>query len=92
MMPVRLAIANLAVNSGFSLSWRGVARARNLKLLRLETNKSLKEAESLYRSSGYVEVDPFNDKRMHITGSKSTSSEMVAEKSQIYPPQCALDH
>jgi DNA-binding MarR family transcriptional regulator/GNAT superfamily N-acetyltransferase len=31
------------------------------RTLRLETNGSLAEAISLYRSSGYVEVEPFND-------------------------------
>ena len=30
-------------------------------VVRLETNRSLTEAIALYRSSGYVEVDPFND-------------------------------
>jgi ribosomal protein S18 acetylase RimI-like enzyme len=29
--------------------------------VRLETNRSLIEAIALYRSSGYVEVPPFND-------------------------------
>ncbi|MGH7516472.1 MAG: bifunctional helix-turn-helix transcriptional regulator/GNAT family N-acetyltransferase [Gemmatimonadales bacterium] len=38
-----------------------VARERRLPLLRLETNKSLIEAQSLYRSSGYREVSAFND-------------------------------
>jgi GNAT superfamily N-acetyltransferase len=31
------------------------------RAVRLETNKSLVEAISLYRSTGYVEVAPFND-------------------------------
>ena len=31
------------------------------RVVRLETNKTLVEAISLYRSSGYVEVAPFND-------------------------------
>jgi DNA-binding MarR family transcriptional regulator/GNAT superfamily N-acetyltransferase len=31
------------------------------RVVRLETNKSLTEAIALYRSSGYVEVDAFND-------------------------------
>jgi DNA-binding MarR family transcriptional regulator/GNAT superfamily N-acetyltransferase len=36
--------------------------ARNgSRVIRLETNKSLTEAIALYRSSGYVEVDAFND-------------------------------
>lgn len=39
----------------------GIARRRNLRILRLETNETLKEAQSLYRKSGYVEVDPFNN-------------------------------
>lgn len=37
------------------------ARARGVRRLRLETNRSLPEAIALYRSSGYEEVDPFND-------------------------------
>jgi DNA-binding MarR family transcriptional regulator/GNAT superfamily N-acetyltransferase len=37
------------------------ARQRGVRVLRLETNRSLTEAISLYRSAGYVEVDPFND-------------------------------
>lgn len=36
--------------------------ARNgSRMVRLETNKSLTEAIAFYRSSGYVEVEPFND-------------------------------
>jgi DNA-binding MarR family transcriptional regulator/GNAT superfamily N-acetyltransferase len=36
--------------------------ARNgSRVARLETNRSLTEAIALYRSSGYVEVEPFND-------------------------------
>jgi DNA-binding MarR family transcriptional regulator/GNAT superfamily N-acetyltransferase len=37
------------------------ARARGVRTLRLETNRSLAEAISLYRSAGYVEVEAFND-------------------------------
>jgi DNA-binding MarR family transcriptional regulator/GNAT superfamily N-acetyltransferase len=37
------------------------ARRRGIGVVRLETNKNLREAISLYRSSGYVEVDAFND-------------------------------
>jgi DNA-binding MarR family transcriptional regulator/GNAT superfamily N-acetyltransferase len=37
------------------------ARAMKLHTLRLETNRSLKEAQALYRRSGYREVAPFND-------------------------------
>ena len=38
-----------------------LARRRRIPVLRLETNKSLKEAQSLYRASGYREVAAFND-------------------------------
>ena len=31
------------------------------RMVRLETNKALPEAQQLYRSSGYVEIAPFND-------------------------------
>jgi DNA-binding MarR family transcriptional regulator/GNAT superfamily N-acetyltransferase len=37
------------------------AAANRVRTLRLETNGSLVEAISLYRSAGYVEVDAFND-------------------------------
>lgn len=38
-----------------------IAQRRKLKLLRLETNESLQEAQALYRTSGYREVAAFND-------------------------------
>lgn len=37
------------------------AAARGVRTLRLETNRALDEAVRLYRSSGYEEVEPFND-------------------------------
>jgi DNA-binding MarR family transcriptional regulator/GNAT superfamily N-acetyltransferase len=37
------------------------ARQRGLETLRLETNRSLVEAQALYRRAGYREVAPFND-------------------------------
>jgi DNA-binding MarR family transcriptional regulator len=37
------------------------ARRRGAVTIRLETNRALTEAIALYRSSGYVEVEPFND-------------------------------
>jgi DNA-binding MarR family transcriptional regulator len=37
------------------------AAAHGARAVRLETNKALVEAISLYRSAGYVEVAPFND-------------------------------
>jgi hypothetical protein len=32
-----------------------------MRVVQLETNKTLREAISLYRSAGYTEVDAFND-------------------------------
>ena len=37
------------------------ARARGFDTVRLETNKSLKEAQALYRKSGYREIPAYND-------------------------------
>lgn len=37
------------------------AKERGAKVVRLDTNRSLHEAISLYRSAGFVEVDPFTD-------------------------------
>ena len=39
------------------------ARAIGYSIVRLETNKSLIEAQRLYRSAGYAEVAPFNDEK-----------------------------
>ena len=38
-----------------------IAGGQRVRILRLETNKSLKEAQSLYRSDGYEEVPAFSD-------------------------------
>jgi ribosomal protein S18 acetylase RimI-like enzyme len=37
------------------------AAANGARVIRLETNKTLTEAMSLYRSAGYREVNAFND-------------------------------
>ena len=37
------------------------ARRSGVSVVRLETNRALHEAIALYRRSGYVEVEPFND-------------------------------
>jgi DNA-binding MarR family transcriptional regulator/GNAT superfamily N-acetyltransferase len=37
------------------------ARRRGAEIVHLETNQTLREATSLYRSAGYAEVDAFND-------------------------------
>jgi DNA-binding MarR family transcriptional regulator/GNAT superfamily N-acetyltransferase len=39
----------------------GEARRRGVGLVRLETNRTLREAGGLYRSAGYMEVEAFND-------------------------------
>jgi ribosomal protein S18 acetylase RimI-like enzyme len=38
-----------------------IAREAGIGVLRLETNRTLVEAQALYRSAGYREVPPFND-------------------------------
>jgi GNAT superfamily N-acetyltransferase len=38
-----------------------VAREFGVTTLRLETNRTLQEAQALYRKCGYLEVEPFND-------------------------------
>jgi DNA-binding MarR family transcriptional regulator/GNAT superfamily N-acetyltransferase len=40
-----------------------LAREHGVRTLRLETNRNLTEAIALYRASGWVEVEPFNDER-----------------------------
>jgi hypothetical protein len=37
-----------------------MARDRGVNVLRLETNRALKEAQALYRSEGFREVAAFN--------------------------------
>jgi GNAT superfamily N-acetyltransferase len=37
------------------------AREHGVSVVRLETNRALSEAISLYRRAGYTEVEPFND-------------------------------
>jgi len=41
----------------------GQARECAVHVLRLETNRPLKEARALYRACGYRETAPFNDER-----------------------------
>ena len=37
------------------------ARQSGAKVLRLDTNKVLKEAQAMYRREGYAEINSFND-------------------------------
>ena len=39
------------------------AREYKVRVLRLDTNRSLKEAQALYSACGYRETAPFNDER-----------------------------
>jgi ribosomal protein S18 acetylase RimI-like enzyme len=39
------------------------AQAGGARLVRLDTNRALTEAIEMYRRSGYVEVEPFNEER-----------------------------
>jgi DNA-binding MarR family transcriptional regulator/GNAT superfamily N-acetyltransferase len=59
-MWVAAARRGLGIGRRILLTLEELARERQLKLLRLETNASLKEAQALYRSGGYTEVAPFN--------------------------------
>ena len=51
----------LGVGTRILLYLEDLARQQGLPLLRLETNKALTEAQSLYRRNGFREVPPFND-------------------------------
>jgi GNAT superfamily N-acetyltransferase len=53
----------LGLARGLLSSLEDNARAMGYTIVRLETNKSLIEAQQLYRSAGYTEVAPFNDER-----------------------------
>jgi DNA-binding MarR family transcriptional regulator/GNAT superfamily N-acetyltransferase len=60
-MWVAPAARRLGVGRRLLAELEALARAQGLDAVRLETNGSLSEAIALYRSSGYVEVEPFND-------------------------------
>jgi len=53
----------LGLARGLLSSLEDNARAMGYSIVRLETNKSLIEAQQLYRTAGYAEVAPFNDER-----------------------------
>jgi len=73
----------LGVGKRILLRLEDLARERRLPLLRLETNKTLTEAQSLYRGNGFREVPAFNsepyahhwfEKSLYPEGSTSTDS------------------
>jgi DNA-binding MarR family transcriptional regulator/GNAT superfamily N-acetyltransferase len=59
-MWVKGAARGLGVGRRILLRLEELARSRRIPLLRLETNDTLKEAQALYRSSGYREVPAFS--------------------------------
>lgn len=60
-MWVARSVRGLGVGTRILARLEELARERQLPLLRLETNKTLTEAQSLYRRHGYREVPAFND-------------------------------
>ena len=60
-MWVRTDARGLGVGRRILETLETLAREFGLSTLRLETNRTLKEAQALYRKCGYVEVEPFND-------------------------------
>jgi len=60
-MWVAPAARGLGIGTRILLRLEELARERRLPLLRLETNKALTEAQSLYRRHGFREVPAFND-------------------------------
>jgi DNA-binding MarR family transcriptional regulator/GNAT superfamily N-acetyltransferase len=60
-MWVKAASRGLGIGRRILVRLEELARERQIPLLRLETNKALIEAQSLYKSSGYREVGAFND-------------------------------
>jgi GNAT superfamily N-acetyltransferase len=54
------AVRGLGVGRRMLSELERLASKRGIRLLRLETNRTLKEAIALYRGSGYVEVGAFN--------------------------------
>ena len=60
-MWVSPAVRGLGVGRRLLAELEAQAAAHGVRTLRLETNRALGEAISLYRTAGYCEVGPFND-------------------------------
>jgi len=60
-MWVRTDVRGLGVGRRMLETLETLAREFGLGTLRLETNRTLEEAQALYRKCGYLEVAPFND-------------------------------
>ncbi|MHB1172809.1 MAG: GNAT family N-acetyltransferase [Lacisediminihabitans sp.] len=70
----------LGVGRRILLELERLARDRNVVALRLETNRDLGEAISLYRSSGYEEVPAFNDEPYAHHWFEKTLADAVQEE------------
>ncbi|HEY6276716.1 MAG TPA: bifunctional helix-turn-helix transcriptional regulator/GNAT family N-acetyltransferase [Streptosporangiaceae bacterium] len=62
------------------------AAANGVRTLRLETNRSLAEAVSMYRAAGYREVDPFSDEPYAHHWFEKTLGPDSASGSMVDPP------
>ena len=60
-MWVAISARGLGLGTRILLRLEDLAREQRLPLLRLETNKALTEAQSMYRRNGFREVAAFND-------------------------------
>jgi GNAT superfamily N-acetyltransferase len=60
-MWVAASARGLGIGRRILMSLEERAREFGLGILRLDTNKTLKEAQNLYRTSGYKEVARFSD-------------------------------
>jgi DNA-binding MarR family transcriptional regulator len=60
-MWVAESVRGLGIGRRLLAELEAVAARHASRVLRLETNRSLTEAIAMYRSAGYLEVDPFND-------------------------------
>jgi GNAT superfamily N-acetyltransferase len=51
----------LGIGQNLLTALENLAREFGMKTLRLDTNKTLSEAQALYTKNSYIEVPPFND-------------------------------
>ncbi len=57
------AVRGLGIGRRLLEKLEALAREFGFATIRLDTNRALTEAQSMYRSSGYREISPFNDER-----------------------------
>ena len=56
-----------------------IARALAIKLLRLDTNSALPEAQQLYLSTGWNEIDRFNDDPYRTPSLRSAAERSLSQ-------------